>query len=193
VRAGVIRVSTGEGGARQPSGFGAEVPTPALAALMDQLSKGLRKARKRLEAEIPAATPQTAPARPQAPQTRPVVPPAQPKDGWWERSACKDVDPDVFFADEVKGRYATAGIICDSCPVTTECLAEALKAESCGVRYGMYGGLTPSERQRLAGPKPLPTKPCGTRAAYARGCRCDLCRKASSVYERDHRRKKERW
>lgn len=36
------------------------------------------------------------------------------------------------------------------------------------------------ERQRCG-----PYAPCGTRSAYVRGCRCDECRTANSIYQRD--------
>lgn len=34
-----------------------------------------------------------------------------------------------------------------------------------------------------------PLQPCGTRAAYKRGCRCTPCSEARRVYDAEHRRK----
>lgn len=60
-----------------------------------------------------------------------------------------------FF--DVIGRhgYREAKAVCEGCPVAakTACLEEALTAErgACGQRrYGVFGGLTPTERYRYA-------------------------------------------
>lgn len=72
---------------------------------------------------------------------------------WTDHAACHGQPTDIWFphpADET-GRE-TAIRVCDACPVATNCLAWALKAEA-GVgaqyRYGIFGGLTGVQRARL--------------------------------------------
>lgn len=66
---------------------------------------------------------------------------------WWEQAACKAVDPAVMHP---KPRDRAAELRaqgwCRICPVTQQCLAEALDL---GDTDGMRGGLTGEERQRL--------------------------------------------
>lgn len=45
--------------------------------------------------------------------------------------------------------YREARRICRDCPVRAECLKVALDAEVAGPRWGMYGGLNPTERAEL--------------------------------------------
>lgn len=52
--------------------------------------------------------------------------------------------PISMFFPPVKGISRKTIIICDSCPVKTECLNYAI---SNGIEYGIWGGMT--ERQRL--------------------------------------------
>jgi WhiB family redox-sensing transcriptional regulator len=71
---------------------------------------------------------------------------------WDLDAACRDTDPDVFFIGPGKST-AEARRICLSCPVRRECLAAALQAEaskSKDERHGIFGGLAPKERHRLA-------------------------------------------
>jgi WhiB family redox-sensing transcriptional regulator len=83
----------------------------------------------------------------------PVVTRAHPAPGTWaEDAACRHEDPDLFFPPEdERGRYATlretlAKRICLGCPVLGECTSYALANDE---RYGVWGGLTPAERDRL--------------------------------------------
>jgi WhiB family transcriptional regulator, redox-sensing transcriptional regulator len=85
--------------------------------------------------------------------TEPGHPPAPPgPTGWQQHAACRDEDPDLFLPpEEEHGRYAAfretlAKRICLRCPVLGECTAYALAADE---RYGVWGGLTPAERDRL--------------------------------------------
>ena len=71
---------------------------------------------------------------------------------------CSETDPDLFFpmdsgdplyARNTKANYvnlAGAKSICKGCPVATKCLIYALEE---GIEHGVWGGLTPPERQRL--------------------------------------------
>lgn len=62
---------------------------------------------------------------------------------WHARSACRDLDPDTFFP-ETPASEAEAKLICAGCPVRSECLDHAVDRD---IRYGVWGGLAPRERQ----------------------------------------------
>lgn len=85
-------------------------------------------------------------APPRQPAALPQLPTSRPT--WHARAACRGMGPDLFFppVDERHGPdapYSRARQVCQRCPVSAEC-AEAGAAE----RYGMWGGLTPGQRQR---------------------------------------------
>ena len=68
---------------------------------------------------------------------------------------CRDFDrhhPDQWFAESPQG-HAEAARLCAGCPIAEQCLAVAMRAER-GLgpysRYGVFGGLTPDQRARLA-------------------------------------------
>lgn len=71
---------------------------------------------------------------------------------WQDSAACRFEDRDLFFhPDEERGRYAAfreaaAKQIPRSCPVRGECLDYALAADE---RYGVWGGLSAEERERV--------------------------------------------
>ena len=80
---------------------------------------------------------------------------------WRHARACTDVDAELFYPTEhvtstdpakLAAAWAPARAICATCPVTTDCLEDALGWESWGTyyRHGMRGGLTPRERSNLA-------------------------------------------
>ena len=67
----------------------------------------------------------------------------------WSRDAsCAQTGPDDFlwFGDRDSTSYTDARRICHSCPVRRECLVDALERDD---KWGMYGGLTPRQRQAL--------------------------------------------
>jgi WhiB family redox-sensing transcriptional regulator len=72
---------------------------------------------------------------------------------WADRGACTAL-PDLFYnaEDEPKGvrrrKEAAAKKLCAGCPVLAECRAHAMANREL---YGVWGGLTESERHRLAG------------------------------------------
>ncbi len=70
---------------------------------------------------------------------------------WREHAACRDADISAFFEDDEykTQRYSRAMLICRKCPVSSECLAEALRTEGRGTRFGLRGGLTPAQRENL--------------------------------------------
>lgn len=71
---------------------------------------------------------------------------------WQERAACIGTPTNVFFPEIEKGEWRDhvwepARAICARCPVRAECLAYALPfEETTGRRDGMFGGMTPKER-----------------------------------------------
>jgi len=74
---------------------------------------------------------------------------------WRSRAACLDVEPELFFPAAECGpvydaQVAAAKAACARCPVTAECLAEALLR----MPYGIAGGLTAEERRTRRRPQP---------------------------------------
>lgn len=75
---------------------------------------------------------------------------------WAERAACKDKPVSMFFPKHAawnrymkhieQATYRPARVVCAGCEVRSECLAYALDHDE---PAGMWGGLTPSERERL--------------------------------------------
>jgi WhiB family transcriptional regulator, redox-sensing transcriptional regulator len=71
---------------------------------------------------------------------------------WQLESLCRGLDSSVFFhPDGERGRARTqreerAKDVCRQCPVIQQCAAHALEV---GETYGIWGGLTESERHLL--------------------------------------------
>ena len=60
---------------------------------------------------------------------------------------CRDRDADTWFPDgESDRRSDPARRVCLTCPVRDDCLAFAMEAK---VRYGIWGGMTSSQRERI--------------------------------------------
>ena len=83
---------------------------------------------------------------------------------WRSRAACLDIDPELFFPAAENGpvydaQVAAAKDVCARCPVTAECLAEALER----MPYGIAGGLTAEERRTRR------SQPARVRVAPAQG------------------------
>jgi WhiB family transcriptional regulator, redox-sensing transcriptional regulator len=64
---------------------------------------------------------------------------------WHEDAACRDADPNLFFASDDETRRA-AMTLCSTCPVRRPCLEHALRT---GETYGIWGGTDEGERKRL--------------------------------------------
>ena len=63
---------------------------------------------------------------------------------WAASAACRSVQPDELF---VRGAEQNrAKLVCQGCPVRTECLAEALDNQ---IEWGVWGGMTERERRAL--------------------------------------------
>ena len=68
---------------------------------------------------------------------------------WRDAAACLEVDPDLFFPDDIRSARAQvkmAKLICRGCPVNATCLNWALAS---GQEAGVWGGLTEAERRGL--------------------------------------------
>ena len=95
-------------------------------------------------------------------------------DDWRDRAACKDdPTPDLWFVPPGdRHGIAAAKAICRRCPVTAECLAEAMANPSI---VGVWGGTTERERAKLRADQPRRPKeiqhgtPGGHRTHRARG------------------------
>src|SRR3546814_15236558 len=68
---------------------------------------------------------------------------------WAPAAACRQAAPDELF---VRGAEQNkAKVVCGTCPVRTECLAEALDNQ---IEWGVWGGMTERERRALLRRKP---------------------------------------
>ena len=63
------------------------------------------------------------------------------------RPPCADADPELFFLEPGGSGLREAKAICARCTVQPACLLDALNN---GERWGIWGGLTPEERHKLA-------------------------------------------
>lgn len=106
-------------------------------------------------------------------------------------------DPDTWFpkgwGDQHREQIQNAQYGCSRCPITEQCLEEALTD---GDEHGIRGGLTPNQRARIRGTARIRRKPaaCGTIAGYSRHQRvhepiCPACRRAMRLYQEKWRAK----
>lgn len=67
---------------------------------------------------------------------------------WRERAICR---PDVDWFPHENDHRAISGLkaICAACPVRAECLDDALTYPKTSDQWGIFGGLTPTERQTI--------------------------------------------
>jgi WhiB family transcriptional regulator, redox-sensing transcriptional regulator len=63
---------------------------------------------------------------------------------WAPKAACRGEKPDTLFVRGAEQNKAKQ--LCRSCPVRTECLAEALDNQ---IEWGVWGGMTERERRAL--------------------------------------------
>jgi hypothetical protein len=73
---------------------------------------------------------------------------ALPRKGWQQHAACAGMASEPFFSHFPE----TARRICATCPVADDCLVDALRCEPMipAARAGVFGGMTPTDRQRFA-------------------------------------------
>jgi hypothetical protein len=71
-----------------------------------------------------------------------------PRKGWEHEAACRDMDRGPFFTNN-PGFVKT---VCEHCPVADDCLVFVLRTEpeERAMRHGVFGGMSPRERHRLA-------------------------------------------
>lgn len=68
-------------------------------------------------------------------------------ESWRMWSRCADTDPDSFFTDNEEKPETAAKRVCAACPVRENCLLYAIANNE---RHGVWGGLTPDERDAEA-------------------------------------------
>jgi WhiB family redox-sensing transcriptional regulator len=64
---------------------------------------------------------------------------------WKDEAACYGLSGDLFFPGDNNHYNPEAFTICNRCPVRERCLAFAMNNY---IAYGIWGGMTPPERQR---------------------------------------------
>lgn len=77
-----------------------------------------------------------------------------PQHEWMTRATCAGQPTEIFFPETVgvtnERIYDHAKTFCNECNVRYECLTMALGLETPDVRrYGVWGGLSPEERDKL--------------------------------------------
>jgi Transcription factor WhiB len=95
---------------------------------------------------------------------------------WQDNSACQGRDLRLFF----NGDGEIAKGICNQCVVRQECLDSELRIEHgmpASMRFGVYGGMTPSERAMLEKPREIGSGicECGRIATRANRTQCEAC------------------
>lgn len=120
---------------------------------------------------------------------------------WHQEAACVGHPVDWWFpteADRSAERWDAGRLVCRSCPVREQCLAESLQDEAGKPRsllFGMRGGLSPAQRERVSRglPAELPGKEKTPRAKPHNTiqCPCTGCVQARRVkWRRDKERRK---
>ena len=69
------------------------------------------------------------------------------------QAVCANADSEIFFSEDAS-EIALAKSICGECPIATKCAEWAAK----NAEYGVFGGLTPEERQQKFGLEILDTE-----------------------------------
>lgn len=70
-----------------------------------------------------------------------------PTPAWMREAACLGMPAGVFYTDDAGKRAsaAQARATCAECPVCDDCLADAVARKE---PHGIWGGMTPSQRER---------------------------------------------
>jgi WhiB family redox-sensing transcriptional regulator len=69
------------------------------------------------------------------------------------QAVCVNVDSEIFFSED-PSEIALAKSICGACPIANKCAEWATK----NAEYGIFGGLTPEERQQKFGLEVIDTE-----------------------------------
>jgi len=106
---------------------------------------------------------------------------------WMDDAACSGLPVEWFFI-EIGCSAKKARSVCATCPVKAECLQYGVNETE-----GIWGGTSDEQRRVLRRTgvigeiwKKEPA-PCGTYAAYTRGCRCDPCKEVKRIYSAKYR------
>jgi len=67
-------------------------------------------------------------------------------DNWRDKAYCKQSSTQIDFYAEDKYTIKLAKSMCTLCPVAHECLVFAVRNQE---RYGVWGGFTPRERNKI--------------------------------------------
>lgn len=121
-------------------------------------------------------------------------------EAWVESALCAQTDPEIFYPEK-GGSSKAAKAVCGQCEVRASCLQAALDR---GEQYGVFGGLTFTERKaigrgEIADPDEVLTRPpgrpptpiahgtyLGSRAHWRRGEKpCADCKRAESDYRKE--------
>jgi hypothetical protein len=106
---------------------------------------------------------------------------------WQDQAACAGMGTTLFFSGKGDNRWvAEAKVMCARCDVVEECLQWAIDT---GSRHGVFGGLTPRERQGMKLGKGVRLVRCGTTSGEAKHRRlgepiCVPCAEARREYQR---------
>ncbi|MGH8628304.1 MAG: WhiB family transcriptional regulator [Gammaproteobacteria bacterium] len=77
------------------------------------------------------------------------------KEDWRHHAACRGEDPELFFPIGTAGpallQTSIAKVVCRRCPVCAACLEWATNTAQ---RYGVWGGLSETERRSRVGRGP---------------------------------------
>ncbi|WP_202376293.1 WhiB family transcriptional regulator [Mycobacterium intracellulare] len=65
---------------------------------------------------------------------------------WWHEAACKGMPLSMFFPEHGRNAFA-AKKVCQTCPVSQQCLQDAIEHEEPWQRHGIFGGLSRQERE----------------------------------------------
>ncbi len=70
-----------------------------------------------------------------------------PTPKWMKEALCRGMSLNLFYTDEDGRRASTAQAkkTCMDCPVNRDCLHDAIKRRE---PHGIWGGMTPSQRER---------------------------------------------
>jgi hypothetical protein len=93
---------------------------------------------------------------------------------WITKAQCRGIHGDLWFPpvehENQQLYYDVAVTVCASCPVWRECLKTSAKET-----YGMWGGLTPSERSAYVNKTDKHLASHGTFQRFRQGCNCSDC------------------
>ena len=114
---------------------------------------------------------------------------------WQAEAACASSDPELWFPGKgVKETNYAAKLVCNRCPVKSECLDYALRLAGIpGVQlYGNWGGLTEQERRSVRNGRRTCAHCWGEYTATRRNDRfcseeCRAAQRAESLANKDRR------